>query len=202
VLRRYTPSAESLRQSRWLRWLGPRATEPQAWRIDRRRVARGVAIGAFTAVLLPVGQMLLAAIAALMWRASPLAAASTTFISNPLTIGPIYYGAYQLGAALLQSVGLRAAMPVGSADSTEWLGNGWNMFVVHGTPLLLGTLLFALAAGVIGWFLTHRIWRHRVYARRERARKLRHSRGVTVVRPDFETVLGATKQAAPVAPSA
>ena len=57
VLRRYAPSAESLRDSRWLRWLGPRAREPQAWRFDRRRVSRGVASGAFTAVLVPLGQI-------------------------------------------------------------------------------------------------------------------------------------------------
>ena len=108
VLRRYAPSADSLRHSRWLRWLGPRARDAQAWRIDRRRVSRGVAIGAFTAVLVPLGQIPLAVIAALLLRASPLAAASTTFISNPLTFGPIYYAAYQLGSVLLQAVGLRA----------------------------------------------------------------------------------------------
>ena len=64
VLRRYAPSAESLRHSRWLRWLGPRAREPQAWHLSRRRVSRGVGIGAFTAVLVPFGQIPLAVIAA------------------------------------------------------------------------------------------------------------------------------------------
>jgi uncharacterized protein (DUF2062 family) len=171
VIRRYTPSAESLRQSRWLRLLGPRAREAQAWRFDRRRVARGVAIGAFTAVLIPVGQILAAVIAALLLRASPLAAATATFISNPLTIGPIYYGAYQLGAVLLKLAGLRAvAAAVPNDPAGEWLGVGWSMFLSHTQPLLLGVPLLAATAGAIGYLATQQIWRRRVLARR-RARR-------------------------------
>ncbi len=168
MFHRYKPSAESLSQSRWLRWLGPRAREPRAWRFDRRGVARGVAIGAATAVLIPIGQIPAAVIAALLLRASPLAAATSTFISNPLTFGPIYYAAYQLGALLLQSVGLRAVAP--EVPASEWMGAGWNMFLVHGQPLLLGTLLLAIASGAIGYFATHRIWRRRVLARRAAGR--------------------------------
>jgi uncharacterized protein (DUF2062 family) len=171
VLRRYAPSAESLRRSRWLQWLGPRAREPQAWRFDRRRVARGVAIGACTAVLIPFGQIPLAAITALLLRASPLAAAMTTFVSNPLTFGPIYFAAYQLGAMLLQLIGLRAVAP--AVPPGEWLGNGWNIFLVHGQPLLLGALLLAAGAGAAGYFLTQVIWRRRVLAKRAAGRVAR-----------------------------
>lgn len=171
MLRRYAPSAESLRRSRWLQWLGPRAREPQAWRFDRRRVARGVAIGAFTAVLIPFGQIPLAAITALLLRASPLAAAMTTFVSNPLTFGPIYFAAYQLGAMLLQLIGLRAVAP--EVPPGEWLGTGWNIFLVHGQPLLLGALLLAAGTGAAGYFLTQIIWRRRVLARRAAGRAAR-----------------------------
>ena len=166
MLRRYAPSAESLRRSRWLRWLGPRAREPQAWQLNRRRVSRGVAIGVCMAVLIPFGQIPLAVIGALLLRASPLAAATATFISNPLTFGPIYFAAYQLGAILLQAAGFRAVAPGVSSD--EWLGTGWNIFLVHGQPLLLGTLLLAAVAGAAGYCVTQIVWRRRVLARRAR----------------------------------
>ncbi len=185
MFHRYKPSAESLRQSRWLGWLGPRAREPQAWRFDRRRVARGVAIGAFTAVLVPVGQIPLAAVAALMLRASPLAAASTTFISNPLTFGPIYYGAYQLGAVLLQSVGLRAEALDGPGGEWQATGWGWTSFLDHAQPLLLGTPLVALAAGTLGYFLTQGIWRRRVIVRRARRQALRRASAAAGSAADF-----------------
>ena len=157
---------QSLRHSRWLRWLGPRAREPQAWHFNRRRVSRGVAIGAFAAVLVPFGQIPLAVIGALLLRASPLAAATATFISNPLTFGPIYFAAYQLGAMLLQAAGLRAVAP--EVPSGEWLGTGWNIFLVHGQPLLLGALLLAFAAGATGYVVTQFVWRRRVLTRRAR----------------------------------
>ncbi len=164
MLRRYAPDAETLRRSRWLQWLGPRVREPQAWRFDRRRVARGVAIGVFTAVLVPLGQIPLAVIAGLLLRASPLAAAAATFVSNPLTFGPIYFAAYQLGAAVLQAVGLRAAAPAVTAG--EWLDTGWSVFLVHGQPLLLGAVLMATVAGGAGYWLTQAVWRRRVLAKR------------------------------------
>ncbi len=168
MFRRYAPSAESLRSSRWMRWLGPRASEPQAWRLDRRRVARGVAIGAVAAVLIPLGQIPLAVFAAFLLRASPLAAAMTTFISNPLTIGPIYIGAYELGAMLLRAAGLHAAAPaVPETSTTAWLMGG---LLTHGAPLLLGVPLLAAIAGAIGYCITQYIWRRRVLARRAAGR--------------------------------
>ena len=42
-----------------------------------------------------------AAVASLFWRANLWIAAVSTLISNPFTYAPIYYFAYQLGAALL-----------------------------------------------------------------------------------------------------
>ncbi len=185
MLRRYAPSAETLRRSRWLQWLGPRVREPQAWRFDRRRVARGVAIGVFTAVLVPLGQIPLAAIAALLWRASPLAAAAATFVSNPLTIGPLYFAAYQLGAVVLQAFGPRAAAPAVTAG--EWLDAGWSVFLVHGQPLLLGALLMASMAAAAGYGLTQVLWRRRVLAKRM-ARQAGRQRA---------TAVGATATCAP-----
>ena len=100
--------------------------------------------------------------------ASPLAAATATFISNPLTFGPIYFAAYQLGAMLLQAAGLRAVAP--EVPSGEWLGTGWNIFLVHGQPLLLGVLLLAPLAAGLGYGVTQIVWRRRVLARRARRR--------------------------------
>jgi hypothetical protein len=176
VLRRYAPSAESLRHSRWLRWLGPRAREPQAWRFDRRRVSRGVAIGAFAAILVPLGQIPVAVVVAVLLRASPLAAAMATFISNPVTFGPIYYAAYQLGAMLLQAAGLRAI--AAQMPSDAWFASGWNIFLLHGQPLLLGALLLATMAGATGYIVTQAVWRRRVLARRAKRREIVRAAGL------------------------
>ena len=174
MLRRITPTAESLRRSRWLKWLGPRVHEPHLWRLNRRRVARGVALGAFFGLLLPVAQIPVVILAALLLRAHLLAGVLTTFISNPLTFGPIYYAAYQLGAALLGVPEAPDAAPaIASTTPTAggWVAPLWDTFLSLGQPLLLGTVLIAAAAGALGYFSTQLVWRMRVLARLRRRRK-------------------------------
>jgi len=171
VLRRITPTSESLRKSRWLTWLGPRIQEPHLWRLNRRRIARGVALGAFFGALLPFAQIPAVIVASLLLRANLLAGVLATFINNPLTFGPLYYGAYRLGTALLgvpEAPGAAPAIALTAPSTSGWLMPLWNTFLSLGQPLLLGTVLIALAAGAIGYFSTQLVWRMRVLARRRR----------------------------------
>ena len=50
--------------------------------------------------------------------------------------------------------------------SGEWADTGWNIFLVHGQPLLLGVLLLAPLAAGLGYGVTQIVWRRRVLARR------------------------------------
>jgi uncharacterized protein (DUF2062 family) len=187
MLKRITPTAESLRRSRWLSWLGPRVHEPHFWRLNRRRVARGVAIGAFFAVLLPVAQIPAAILVAFLLRAHLLAAVLTTFISNPLTLGPIYYAAYQLGMLILGSAdsAANAATAASAVPVTGgWLSSLSSTAISMGQPLLVGTLLLAAAAGTIAYLTTDLVWRMRVIARwRKRSTRCPRSGTVGEVNP-------------------
>jgi len=176
VLRRITPCQEQLRSSRWLAWLGPRRHEPHLWRWRRRTVSRGVAIGAFLAVLLPAGQIPLALLAGLVLRANLVAAVAATFISNPLSFGPLYYTAYHLGAALLgRPAQLTAPLPAARADLASL--QAWAEFVASlGPPLLLGVAVLAPLAGLAGYCVTGAAWRMRVAARWRARRRCRRRR--------------------------
>lgn len=57
VLRRVLPDAAALRENRALRWLGPLLERPWLWRLDRRSVALGLALGVFFGLLVPLGQV-------------------------------------------------------------------------------------------------------------------------------------------------
>ena len=85
ALRRFLPSRETIRNSRMLRWLGPRLHDPQLWHINRRAVARGAAAGTFFGLMIPVAQIPAAVIAALLLRGNLWIAAVTTLVSNPFT---------------------------------------------------------------------------------------------------------------------
>ena len=68
------------------------------------RIARGVAIGMFMAWLPLMGlQMLLVLAFSFIFRANKVVGLPVVWISNPFTLGPIYYPGYLLGSALLRS---------------------------------------------------------------------------------------------------
>ena len=66
--------------------------------MNRRSVPRGVALGLFVAVLIPVMHTAIAAILAIPTRANVAIAAAFTLVVNPLTIPPLYYAAYRVGS--------------------------------------------------------------------------------------------------------
>ncbi|NJQ98977.1 MAG: DUF2062 domain-containing protein [Hydrococcus sp. CSU_1_8] len=54
----------------------------------------------FFGFLLPIGQFLFAIGAAILLRGHLGIAAASTLVTNPLTFGPVYWLAYQLGLRL------------------------------------------------------------------------------------------------------
>ena len=90
MLKSLLPTHDSIKKSRLLSWLGPRIHDPSLWHVNRRAVARGVAIGAFFGLMVPVAQIPAAAIASLLLRGNLWIAAVSTLVSNPFTYAPIY----------------------------------------------------------------------------------------------------------------
>lgn len=177
MLKRFLPSHDSIKNSRLLRWLGPRLHDPSLWHINRRAVARGVAIGAFFGLMIPVAQIPAAAVFALMLRANLWIAAVSTLVSNPFTYAPLYYFAYRLGAALLGA-------PAASSDAIEaqagaavgGVAEVWNWVMGVGQPLVLGMLVMAVTGALVGYVAARFFWRIRVLVRRKRRAEGRSAR--------------------------
>ncbi|KAF1056681.1 MAG: hypothetical protein GAK44_00140 [Pseudomonas delhiensis] len=160
-----TPTAESIRGQRSLRWLGPLLDAPALWQLNRRSIARAVGVGLFSAFIpLPL-QMLLATGLALGLRANLPLSLTLVWCSNPLTLPPMLYGSYKLGSGLMQ-------LPARSLpEHLSWAWFGAQMGELW-QPLLLGSVVCGLVAGGVGHALTTAYWRWRT-ARRWRQRKLR-----------------------------
>lgn len=161
-LRAMSPSREQLEATPGLRRLAPYLSHPKLWLWSRRGVALGLAVGLFVGLLIPVAQLLFAAVAAVYLRANIAVAALGTLVSNPLTVPPIYYGAYHLGA---WATGTSAAPDLS-------LANPWSLFEHFGSiglPLFTGLAMTASVAAVGSYLLISRIWIWRVQARRRMA---------------------------------
>ena len=175
-LRRWLPTRESLLQRRSLRWLGPLLTRAWLWQFNRRRVAAGIGIGVFFGFLIPVLQILGAAIFAVLLRANLPVAAAATLVSNPLTYAPIFVLAYRTGAAMLgepvEPDKAEALVEAAEAeDDRSWVDRAKAI----GKPLFLGLAVFAAVGGLLAWTAVHLLWTLAVWLRRRRGAHRRRS---------------------------
>jgi len=151
LLRRWLPEPATLRTHRSLRWLGQLLDRPCLWHVNRNSIAKGLAIGMFFGVCVPLGQGLVAGFVAIRLRANLPAAVLATFISNPLTTPAIIVAAYYAGLAVL---GEPAALPA-IAEDTGWI----EKISAMGEPLLVGLALLAVAASALTYLGVHLVWR-------------------------------------------
>lgn len=97
-------------------------------------------------------QMLLAAGGAIIARVNLPLSVALVWVSNPLTMPPLFYGAYLVGCQLLG----HPAQHIEITFNWEWLVS------VLGTvapPLLLGSLVMALLSSLLGYIAIRTFWR-------------------------------------------
>ena|SRR5205085_8258634 len=97
-LKGHIPNRETVHRYRLLKPFAANLSHASLWRMTRRSVPRGVALGLFVAVIIPVMHTAIAALLAIPARANVAVAAVFTLVVNPLTIPPIYYAAYRIGS--------------------------------------------------------------------------------------------------------
>jgi uncharacterized protein len=182
------PTRESLHNNRWLNWLGPRLHHPRLWHMSRKGIAMGLALGVFFGFLIPVAQIPFSATFAVVLRANVPVAIASTLVTNPVTFGPVYFGAYKLGKwVLLQDEPTEEELEAILADREPVHENAkelgfWERirYALHelgnvGKPLVVGLALVASFAGVAAYFLVHALWVVKVrWARKRRIQKMRH----------------------------
>lgn len=165
------PSREELEHNRWIGFL---ARRHELWRFTRRSVPRGVAVGLLVGIfaLIPGIQIIGAALMCLPFRGNIPLAALMTFLSNPATTplilaGSLYLGNWMGFHADLASFHALLARGAGWGDWLYWL-------LSDAAPaLLLGLLVIASVAALIGYVVSYFLWRSIVLRRRKRKHRAR-----------------------------
>ncbi|MEF8719075.1 MAG: DUF2062 domain-containing protein [Candidatus Accumulibacter necessarius] len=162
------PTREQLAANRCLRWLGPLLLDPRLWRWSRRGVARGVSIGVFFGLLVPVAQIPLSVVTAVALRACIPAAATSTLVTNPLTFPPVYFAAYKLGLWVTgDAAGVVPQQPTIQDGDERSL---WQKIAGIGRPLLVGLTITATIAGLASYVTINLGWYGWLAIRRRRRR--------------------------------
>lgn len=164
---------DSIQDHKNLRFLGVLLANPNLWHLNRRSVSKAIAVGFFSAWLPSVGQMPFAAILAIIVKANIPIAVLLIFLSNPLTIPPMVYAAYRLGAWILAT-----PFDVSMVDFTTISGLTDGLLQVW-QPFLLGCLVAASISGAIGYVAGWHAWRCMVVYRWQQ-RKNQRSRNAGI----------------------
>lgn len=172
LLQRYLPHPDAIKRKRSLRFMSHVIGNPSLWVLSRRTVANAFMVGLFSALLPIPFQMVVAAFGAWLLRCNLPLSIGLVWITNPLTMPLIFYGNYLIGAWLLNTPAREAPEQI----STRWIA---ERMVDILPALTLGSLVAAVAAGLVGNMAVRLIWRWHVL----RSWKLRRLRRRQTCRP-------------------
>lgn len=169
LIKSWFPAYDSVRGHRGLQMLGPRLRAPDLWHMNRRSVAGAFAVGLFVAFLPVPLQMVLAASIAVWLRVNLPISVLLVWVSNPLTMPPIFYTAYTIGRWILDDAprSFRVEMTL------EWFSN--DLLTIW-KPLLTGSLVLAVVASVSGYLVIRILWWISVVERLKLKRARMHHR--------------------------
>ena len=139
------------------------------WGIRRRTVVPAFAIGLFISFMPVPGHTLTSALLALAFRVNIPVAALSTWVSNPLTMGPMYYFAYRLGRYLLDTPYKEFQFEM----SWDWVT---HTFLTIWQPMLLGCTILGIASALIGYVTLDLFWRSSIANYKARKRLNRDDR--------------------------
>lgn len=154
-MKRYIPSPEKVRSIKSLHFLGDILHEPNLWHINRHCIARAFLIGIFLAFIPMPGQMVAAAFGAVWFNANLPLSVALVWISNPLTMPPIFYFNYKIGAMLLD----RPVITFEFQLSWSWFS---ERMVEIGIPLYIGSVAVATVLSCFSYLLIQFLWRRKV----------------------------------------
>jgi len=141
---------------------------PTYFAATRRGIAGAIWTGVFIALLPIPGQTFVALLAALVLRVNLPVAAIATWVTNPVTIVPIFYWEYALGTIILQT----PPQPFDIELSWQWATDG---FLGIWKPLVLGSFITATLVSSTVYVGISVMWRWMVSYRFKR-RHLRFQR--------------------------
>lgn len=165
-IKRWMPDHEKVRSHPHLKKIfGTLLHDPNLLHLNRRSVSGAFFIGLFMAFVPLPTQMIFAAAAAILLRVNLPISVGLVWLTNPITMPPIFYFCYKVGAWLLHT-------PIAHQNfelSWEWLSTQMDEIWA---PFLLGCFICGMISAVLGAVLVRLLWRFHTI-KQWKARKLK-----------------------------
>ena len=172
MFHRHAPSRDEVLESPWLKPFGKRIRRSELWRLTRRSVPRGVAIGLFVGIFLmiPGLQIVGAALVCMLFRGNVPIAAAMTFLSNPATTPFILLASINVGNRLGFHADMTTFQELISTHASigrwlAWLFSDAAPAALTGLAVIGGVVAFAgYWISMVGWrWWVSRKWRQRTF---------------------------------------
>ncbi len=167
TLSRILPQRADIMRRWFLRPFRAVLHDPALWATHRRNVLRAMTVGILICFIPFPIHTALAGMAAVVMRINLPVAILASWISNPLTFGPIYYGAYRVGLLMLGMPPDDGGVEFTMAGIAEDLGRAWK-------PLLMGCVVSAVSLAALSYVVVNRLW---IYLARRRFHRRAANRG-------------------------
>jgi hypothetical protein len=155
TIQRFLPDPNKIRHHKSLKIFGKLLQDANLWHLNRRSARGAVAVGLFFAFIPVPFQMVLAAATAIVFRVNLPISATLVWLTNPLTMPPIFYGSYLVGTLVLNQPEQHFAFELNWA----WFEQSIETI---GPAFLVGSLVCASIASLIGYFGIDILWRRSV----------------------------------------
>ena len=157
--RKRLPTRETLAASQFFSPFAHHLLRSDLWRFNRRSVPRGVALGLFVGVMIPLAHFAVAAFLAIFIRANIPAALAATFIGFPIIYIAIVALAYRLGDWLLHFDALTTLQPLNETMQATQTDHLLERITGAGLETALGLLVIASLLASVGFLATGFGWR-------------------------------------------
>jgi len=156
---RFLPSPQSIKENKTLLIFGDWLHEPNLWHLNHRSVAGAFAVGLFFAWMPVPFQMFLAAGVAIFFGTNLPLSVALVWITNPVTITPMFYFAYVVGTWIVGEPITDFSFELTFDWLLNELGAIWK-------PFLVGCFTLASGSSMLGYFGIKGLWRYLVVRRR------------------------------------
>lgn len=152
LIKKFAPDHQVIRNHKHLRLFGDLLHDPNLWHMNRRSVSGAFAVGLFWAFIPIPLQMVTAAATAIFTRVNLPISVALVWITNPITMPPMFYSTYLVGTWILGTPASNESFELSLDYLSESMSTIWQ-------PLFLGSFVCAVLVGGIGYCVIRGLWR-------------------------------------------
>jgi len=167
LIKKYMPDHKTIKEHKRLQCFGKLLHDANLWHFNRRSVSGAFAVGFFCAFIPLPSQMIIAAAIAIIVRVNLPISISLVWITNPITMPPIFYLSYKVGAFVMGQEIINSDYQLTAQWFTDQLDIIWQ-------PFLLGCFICGVISAIIAYSTIRLLWRlHIIRHIKERKARLK-----------------------------